>query len=88
MTDDLERHSGESARLYQQERLVLWATEAICELMAENNVSRAELARRLGTSRANITQMLNGSRNLTLRTLADMAWACEARIDVRVEPLR
>ena len=86
----VERQQGtvDGARLYEQERLVLAATEDLCELMVRQDVSKAELARRLGTSRANITQLLNGSRNLTLRTLADLAWACDARVNVRVESLR
>src|SRR3972149_10639402 len=55
----VERQQGtvEGARLYEQERLVLAATEDLCELMVRQDVSKAELARRLGTSRANITQL-------------------------------
>lgn len=37
--------------------------------MDEKEITRAELARRLGTTRANISQMLAG-RNVTLRSLA------------------
>jgi transcriptional regulator with XRE-family HTH domain len=57
------------ARVFFEESLVIDVLEEVCGLMAREGVSRAELARRLGTARANVTQMLNG-RNVTLRTLA------------------
>jgi transcriptional regulator with XRE-family HTH domain len=81
---DLLQNSTEVQRLYEEERLVLWATEAISQLMEERNVSKADLARKLGTSRANVTGLLAGSRNMTLRTLADLAFALESRVDIRV----
>ena len=56
-----------------QERLILLASEAICRAMQANKVSKAELARRLGTTRAAVTRNLSGSQNMTLRTFADMA---------------
>lgn len=54
------------------------ATELICELMQKKNVSRADLAKRIGKSKAFITQVLHGTRNMTLRTLADLAGALKA----------
>jgi len=77
----------EDHRLYEQERLVLWVSEALARAMAENGLSKADLAQRLGTSRAHITQVLSGSRNMTLRTVADLAWACNQRADIRLEAL-
>ena len=56
-----------------QEWLILLASEAICRAMQANEVSKAELARRLGTTRAVVTRNLSGSQNMTLRTFADMA---------------
>lgn len=61
----------EDMRLYQQERAILEVTELLCELMEENNVSRAELARRLGKTKGYITQLLDGRTNMTLRTISD-----------------
>jgi transcriptional regulator with XRE-family HTH domain len=57
---------------FQRERVILDATERICELMEESGVSRAELAKRLNKSRAHITQLLGGRTNMTLRTLSDL----------------
>lgn len=72
----------------EQERLVLEAIEKVGEAMEEANVSKAELARRLGTSRANVTALLSGRRNMTLRTLADLASALGQRVAITLEPLR
>lgn len=65
-------------RLLAQEAAILEVTELICQLMEEQSVSRAELARRLGKSRAYVTQMLDGSTNLTIRTIADVLFALGA----------
>jgi transcriptional regulator with XRE-family HTH domain len=59
-------------RLYQQERAIYEVTDLIESLMEELGVSRAELARRLGKSRAWVTQLLDGEANKTIRTVADV----------------
>lgn len=74
-------------RRHEQEHLVLQATEKISEAMEEADVSKADLARMLGTSRANITALLSGSRNMTLRTLADLAYALGRHVEISLEPL-
>ena len=70
-------------RLFEQEFLLLSATELICELMDEKNVSRAGLAARIGKSKAFVTQVLNGKHNMTLRTLADLVWAMDSRVQLQ-----
>jgi len=72
----------ERQRGLEQEVLLVSATELICQLIEQDGVSRAELARRIGKSKAFVTQLLRGSRNITLRTLADVAWALGARIEL------
>lgn len=79
--------SPEFRRTYEEERLILWATEAVAEAMADQGLTRTQLAEALGTSRPNVTQLLNGSRNMTLRTLAALAHACGMRVDLKIEPL-
>ena len=58
-----------TARLIAEEAFVIDVLERICEFMEREAISRAELARRLGTSKANVTQMLRG-RNLGVKTVA------------------
>ncbi len=62
-------------RLYQQEKLIFEATELISRIMEVEGLSRAQLAGRLGRSKAFVTQTLGGKSNMTLRTLADFIWA-------------
>lgn len=66
--------SKERQRLFAEEGLILEATEEVWAALERTGKSRADVARLLGTSKANITQLLNGGRNLTLRTLADIAF--------------
>ena len=62
----------EGMRLYQQERTIQEATDLICQMMNEDNVSRAELAKRLGKTKSYVTQLLDGRTNMTLRTISDV----------------
>jgi DNA-binding phage protein len=76
----------ERQRTYEQERLIVDVAEAVQGLMNETGVKRAELARRMGTSRMSLHQMLSGQQNLTLRTMALMAHALGYRVSVKFEP--
>lgn len=71
--------------LFQQEKLVLDVTERICELMQEQKISQADLARKLGHSRSAVSQALDGSTNMTLGKVAEFfnALGHEASISSR-----
>lgn len=75
-------------RLLNQERLILEATELIHELLQAAGATRADLAERLGTTRGYVTQVLNGSRNMTLRTLADLAFVLGQRVLMTAVPVQ
>jgi len=53
--------------------------------MHERNLTRADLASRMGVSPGRVSQVLSGGENLTLRTLASIATALDAhfRLDLR-----
>jgi transcriptional regulator with XRE-family HTH domain len=68
--DDM--NDPEFRKLLAQEELILEVTETICKLLENEKVSRKELADRLGKSKGLVSQLLNGGRNLTLRTVADI----------------
>lgn len=74
--------TDEGFRNYLQERTILEATELICEMMDIAGVSRTELACRLGKSKADISQLLNGERNMTLRTLSDIFHALGRYVEI------
>jgi Helix-turn-helix. len=71
---------------YQTELLLLDINEQIVERMVAQGVKRAELARRLGFTRAFVTRLLNGKPNLTLKTLVEVANALDMDLDMRLKP--
>ncbi len=84
---DYERFEGASAqnrRLLRQEELILDVTEALCDALESEGVKRTELAQRLGKTKGFVSQLLSGSRNLTLRTIADVADALNCGIEISV----
>jgi transcriptional regulator with XRE-family HTH domain len=56
--------------------------------MKKQGVSRAGLALLVDTSKAHITQLLSGSRNMTLHTFADLAFALGHRISYKAHELK
>jgi len=82
MTDFLDRWAGETdanAKLVAEELLIAEVTEAIWEAMEDANISKKELAQRMGASKGHVSQVLSGSRNMTLRTLADISHALKLK---------
>jgi transcriptional regulator with XRE-family HTH domain len=60
-------------------------TEDVCRLMEEQGISRAELARRLGTSRAYITKIMSGNASFSLNMMVKVAMAVGGVVELRVE---
>ncbi|MGQ0699733.1 MAG: LexA family protein [Panacagrimonas sp.] len=66
--------------------LVLHVTEEIWRVMKREKLTKAELAKRIGCGASHVTQLLNGGRNMTLRTLADICAALQYRPTFRLRP--
>jgi plasmid maintenance system antidote protein VapI len=58
---------------------------AITFFMAEEDISRAELGRRMNVSAGRVSQILSGDENLTLKTLATVAAALDAHLEASLE---
>jgi transcriptional regulator with XRE-family HTH domain len=71
---------------YWAEGLKLDFAEEVGRLMEEQKVSRAELARRLGTSPAYITKILHWTANLTLTSMSKIALAFGSRVHLNLAP--
>jgi transcriptional regulator with XRE-family HTH domain len=67
-------------------RLITQLTNEITWYMRERDLTRADLAARMGVSPGRISQVLSGGENLTLRTLAGLATALDARFEVELTP--
>ena len=81
----LSDHEGQ--KLYFREDLIFEVTEAICRVMEEKGISKAELSRIAGVSKSNITQLLSGDHNMRLTTIADLLFALDARLEVTATPI-
>lgn len=71
------------------EELSLLVTQLMNEInwhMRERGLTRADLASRMGVSPGRISQVLSGGENLTLRTLASLATALDARFEMDLRP--
>ena len=68
--------------------LVTQLTNEINWYMRERGLTRADLAARMGVSPGRVSQILGGGENLTLRTLAALSTALDARFDVELKTLK
>jgi transcriptional regulator with XRE-family HTH domain len=75
-------------RLLAEERLIVDVTEVIAAEMAKKGMTKAALAKELGRSKAYVSQLLGGSRNMTLRTLAEIAHALDVQPEFRLAGFR
>lgn len=71
---------------YITEGILLELNEKIVLKMKELNISRAELAKRLGKSKPFITKLLDGNHNLTVKTMVSMAQALECDLLLDLAP--
>jgi transcriptional regulator with XRE-family HTH domain len=58
---------------------------ALSERKSDGGLSQEALARKLDTERALINRQLSGESNLTLRSLADLAWAMDLEISFELK---
>ena len=72
----------------EQHGLVTQLTNEITWHMRERGLTRADLAARMGVSPGRVSQILGGGENLTLRTLAALATALDARFDFELSSLK
>ncbi|WP_114282519.1 helix-turn-helix domain-containing protein [Acidiferrobacter thiooxydans] len=83
-SDQWLEESEDNRKVYAQEGLILDVTESIWGVLEKRGWNKKTLADALGTSRAHVTQLLDGSRNMTLRTLSDIAFSLHMRVNVRL----
>lgn len=72
------------ARSLAEERLIADVTEALWDVMEQMDVSKTELATRLGKSKGHVSQLFSGSRNMTLRTLAEICFVLGREVTIKI----
>lgn len=70
------------------ERAKISVAETIYCAMHQREVSKAELSRRLGKSRAYVTQILRGDANFTLDSLVRISTALDSQLEIGLIPNR
>jgi len=86
----LQHHlpTEEGRRLYAHEAAMMTVSNALVEAMEKAGKNRAWLAETLGRTPGFVSQVLSGSRNMTLKTLADFAFALGLEVEeLRLAPL-
>jgi transcriptional regulator with XRE-family HTH domain len=82
--EELERASNTFE--YKLEGLELEVTERILQVMQEQGITRTELARRLGVSKAAVSKLLNDGSNMTLKRLLAVAEALNYELRITMAP--
>lgn len=71
---------------YQAELSIIELNEKIIAKMEELKISRVELAKRLGVSKAFVTKLLNGNPNMTIKTIISIALALDCQLYQDIYP--
>lgn len=77
--------SQDNRRLFLQEELIVEITERLAAEMAAQCISQKLLAEKLGCTKGYVSQLLNGGKNLTLRSLANLADALDCKPNFALE---
>lgn len=81
MFAEAERHPD-----FHKELAILEFTEELWRVMQEQNVSATELGRRIGSSQAYISRVLNGGANFTLGSMTKLAMALGKELKMHLAP--
>ena len=79
--DELLEDENYNLTFHIEEALVE-AAEKIKDAMADANINRTKIAQKLKISLPQVSRALNGSHNLTVRTLASMLWASGKKLTI------
>jgi transcriptional regulator with XRE-family HTH domain len=79
--DEARRDPG-----FYKELAILEFTEELCRIMEEQKVSRTELGRRIGSSQAYVSRVLNGGANFTLASMTKLSSALGMELRMHLAP--
>lgn len=68
------------------EKNILDFTTKLFHLMEHRNISKKELAERLGTSQAYITKIFRGNANFTMASMTKFVQSLDAKLEIQVIP--
>ncbi len=90
MSNDYDNQTQDPAinQLVRQEEFILEVTEALTQALADSGMTQSKLAAKLGCTRGFVSQVFAGGRNLTLRTVSDIALALGVTPKLSLDRLR
>lgn len=77
------REDEEFGRLMLQEELIMEVTESFCQILEEENIKKVSLAEKMSKTKSYISQLLNGGKNLTLRSMCNVAYYLGYTVNVQ-----
>jgi predicted transcriptional regulator len=87
-----ERQSGATRRAQARQSVEYWTASAVLDFTTElwremlaQGVTQAEIARRTGIAPAQVSRILAGADNVTLRTMSRLAFGIGKRVAVAVK---
>lgn len=82
--DAVINESVANQKLSARRELVINVTEDILIALEKKGLSKSDLAKRLGKSRAYVSQILDGNRNMTLGSLSDICYELGVKPDIKI----
>lgn len=73
----------QQSEAFEFERAKVEIAEQIHRTMEQQNISNAELARRLGSSKAYVTKILQGNANFTIESLIKISRSMSCQINIQ-----
>lgn len=67
---------GTSLRGYAEDCAASVFARTVLQAIADANLTRTDVAHALGVTPSYVSQLLNGSANMTVKTLGALLWAC------------
>jgi antitoxin component HigA of HigAB toxin-antitoxin module len=80
----IKNQSKANQKLFAKTELIENTTEDIMLAMDKMGLSKVELSRRLGKSKSYVTQLLSGSRNMTLSSLSDLCFELDIKPEIKI----
>lgn len=78
----------ENEKLYYEAGILVEVCEKLYELMEENDFKNKDIARKLGVSASQVSQWLDGTANMQIKTVADILFAMGLKFETFVaEPI-
>lgn len=77
--------STEKNSNYDENRFNLSILSQVFSIMKKEEITNAELAKRMGVSRAYITKLFKGNCNFTIKTVTAICKALDSDVDIRIK---